>query len=337
MRILFVLKKNETYGFTSYCRRSSGLWNSTRFIVESLVERGVDAGIVEVIDNNCIDKYVRALRPDIVVIEALWVVPSKFEVLKRLHPHVQWFIHLHSDMPFLALEGIATEWIRAYANDEIGLIANSPGSYASLRCFLDEESITMLPNVYLSEFFEPKAFETDKEHIDVGCFGAVRPLKNQLFQALAAIRFAKEIGNPLRFHINASRIETGGQPVLKNLRALFEGEPHAELIEQHWHEPEEFLELLNDSIDLGMQVSLTETFNVVSADYVTAGVPMVVSKEVAWASSWNKALDNDVDDVVKKMYRVLGNRKLITWNQRLLAGYSARAQRMWSAFVEALE
>ncbi len=333
MRILFILKTNSNYDFVSYTKKSSGLFNSTRFIVESLCSAGVSAKIIEVVDNNCIDKHVRAFRPDVVVIEALWVVPSKFEVLKRLHPKVSWFIHLHSHMPFLALEGIAMEWIRAYAEDEIGLIANSPESYDALRCFLPEESIEFLPNVYLGNFRAPRKSDKAKTHIDVGCFGAVRPLKNQLLQALAAIRFAHEVGKPLRFYMNTSRVETGGHPVLKNIRRLFADQPAAELVEVHWCEPEEFLRLLHSKIDIGMQVSLTETFNVVSADYVTAGVPIVVSKEVKWASCWNKAVDDSVDSIVSRMHSVHGNRKLAVWNQWLLADYARRAQADWLAFA----
>ena len=61
----------------------------------------------------------------------------------------------------------------------------------------------------------------NKSTIDIGAYGAIRPLKNQLLQALAAIKFAESIGKTLRFHINITRIENNGDPVLKNLRNLF--------------------------------------------------------------------------------------------------------------------
>ena len=83
MRIQFICKKNECYGFETYTRRSSGLYNSTSFIVRGLKARGIDAEIIEVIDNNCIDKEVTRYKPDVVVIEALWVVPEKFDILRN--------------------------------------------------------------------------------------------------------------------------------------------------------------------------------------------------------------------------------------------------------------
>src|SRR6202041_1643999 len=59
------------------------------------------------------------------------------------------------------------------------------------------------------------------DFIDIACFGAVRPLKNTMLQAVAALRFADRIGKKLRFHINSSRVECQGEPVLKSLRTLF--------------------------------------------------------------------------------------------------------------------
>lgn len=332
MRIQFILKKNENYGFTTYTRRSSGLFNSTRFIAESLAARGVVADIVEVLDNNFIDREVTRFKPDLVVIEALWVVPEKFAVLKKLHPKVQWFVHLHSNMPFLALEGIAMDWISRYAEERVGVIANSTESFDALRAILHPSELHYLPNVYLTK--PRRAVLNEKDAIDIGCFGAVRPLKNQLLQALAAIQFAREIHKPLRFHVNASRIETGGQPVMKNLVQLFEHTPDAELVQTHWCEPEEFLDLLQNTIDIGMQVSLTETFNVVNADYVTAGVPSVVSKEIKWASSFNVANEHDIRDIVKILHRVRGNRILVWWNQLLLEANSKHAQQRWFEFSQ---
>lgn len=174
-------------------------------------------------------------------------------------------------------------------------------------------------------------FHTD--HVNIGCFGAVRPLKNQLLQAMAAIQFAREVGKKLRFHMNVSRIETGGNPVMKNIIELFkQNEKHAELIQHEWHEPERFVETCAHNLDIGLQVSLSETFNVVSADYVTAGVPIVVSKEVYWASAFSKAKDDAVGDIVAKMHRAYRNQVLVDWNQHLLRKCSNSAQKMWFDF-----
>lgn len=336
MKVLFICKKNEIYGsqLGVYSRRSSGLFNSTSFIVRALREKNIWADIIEVQDNNDIDRQVRKHNPDVVVIEALWVVPEKFPVLQRLHPQVQWCVHLHSDMPFLAIEGIAMDWIIRSAALGVQILANSEESFDALGPIVPEARLSYLPNVYLGEMQRPVS--RDKSVVDVGCFGAVRPLKNHLLQALASIQFAREIGKPLRFHINTGRVETGGEPVLKNLRQLFEDMPNAKLVENRWYDPKDFLYHLHHNIDIGMQVSLTETFNVVTADYVTAGLPIVVSKEVKWASDFSKATDNSLPDIVAKMHRAWGNHMLVRWNQLLLKRSAAQAACLWAEFIESL-
>lgn len=342
MKILFICKRNETYGFKTMTRRSSGLYNSTKFIVQGLRHRGYDAKIVEVIDNNCIDREVSKFKPDIVVIEALWVVPEKFEILQQLHPSVKWFVHLHSDMPFLALEGIAMQWIvqytkmKNYLGENVKIIANSEESFDALSVILEKSDLIYLPNVYISKPMK-KQLRNKKHAIDIGCFGAVRPLKNHLLQAMAAIKFAKEQNKKLKFHINATRVETMGDPVLKNLRQLFKDTPNTELVETAWHEPGDFIDILHRQIDIGMQVSLTETFNVVSADYVTAGCPIVVSKEVKWASWFSKAKDNSINSIVKHMRTAYKNQCLVKRNQNLLLEHSCRSQHMWACFVDQLK
>lgn len=329
-RVLFILKRNECYGFTTYTRRSSGLWNSTQFIVQSLVAQGVEAKAVEVVDNNCIDREITSYKPNLVVIEALWVVPPKFDVLKKLHPGVEFWAHLHSNIPFLALEGNAMDWIIEYQKRGVGIIANSEESYDALSVIC-KGALVYLPNVYMRNYQTP--LKQVKDWIDIGCFGAIRPLKNQLTQALAAIQFAKEIGKQLRFHINGSRVETGGEPVLKNIIQLFQLLPDCLLVQHPWLEPEDFLQVLED-IDIGMQVSITETFNTVSADYVTAGIPMVVSKQIQWASSLCKSDTFEIKDIVKVMHQVIGNNYLVWLNRHYLNDFSNDSKIMWFNFVQ---
>ncbi len=332
MKVLFITKLNECYGFVSYHRKNSGLFNSTRFIVEALRPRGIHAEIEIAIDNNCIDRLLRKHKPDVCVIEALWVVPEKFPILQALHPRVKFFVHMHSGLPFLALEGIAMDWLSRYPEVGVGVIANSAETYEAFRHILPPKTVTYLPNVYLPHFRKPVALNPEKQHLDVACFGAVRPMKNHLAQAIAAIELAGDLGKRLRFHINGTRVETGGQPVLKNLRQLFEHHPAHALVEHLWMEHDDFLHFLHRHMDIGMQVSLTETFNVVTADYVTAGIPVVVSNEIKWVSSFCQADDDSVEDMVRVMKRALKFPSLIRWNQQLLQWNSEEATQLWYEF-----
>src|ERR1035437_1216025 len=209
MRGLFLCKINEVYGSYSYARKSSGLWNSTRFVVESLILNGVKARLREVVAGNCIDREIahsfHPLNPDVVVLEALWVTPTEIEELQRLYPQIKFMVHLHSNLPFLAIEGIAVEWLHAYSLLEVGVITNCKRAYAALNTILDPSQVIFLPNVYSHKAMV--STHQDPKVMDIACFGAIRLFKNQFIQAMAAVQFAREKRMHLRFHMNTSRIE----------------------------------------------------------------------------------------------------------------------------------
>ena len=113
-KLLFICKQKHIYSNTANAPIASGLYNSAQFVVNMLNHNGVQAKLVHVVDNNCIDREVTLYNPTHVIIEALWVAPEKFKVLTKLHPKVKWVIRLHNEIPFLANEGIAMDWIYKY-------------------------------------------------------------------------------------------------------------------------------------------------------------------------------------------------------------------------------
>ncbi len=285
-RLLFVCRHRECYWGGRDL--SSGLKNSVRFIVDMLTMLGIEAKMVDVVDNNAIDREVTGYKPTHTIIEAFWVVPEKFDVLKRLHPRVTWIVRNHSEVPFLANEGIAFGWISGYLARNVEVMCNSPRARADLAAYavalgVSDRLITYGPNYYpLGAYVRPKCRAANM--IDIACFGAIRPLKNQMIQALAALQFAHDLGRKLRFHVNASRVEGRGDPILKNLRAAL----GLMLVEHDWLDHVDFLKLLH-TMDLSLQMSFSETFNIVSADAVAMSVPVVVSPEVAWLSDYAQA------------------------------------------------
>ena len=148
-KILFICKKRKSSGPGPYTNLlSSGLLNSATFVNNMLEKNGIESKIVEVIDNNGIDREVHDFKPTHVIIEALWVVPSKFEVLQKLHPTVKWIIRLHSETPFLANEGIAMEWIYEYMKyDNVIISVNSKRIMKELNAILPKP-VLYLPNFY---------------------------------------------------------------------------------------------------------------------------------------------------------------------------------------------
>jgi hypothetical protein len=293
-RVLFILKRREDYDPTVHLSKNmkTGLANSVLFIEDMLSDLNIRNKVVIVTDNNDIDREVTQYKPTHVIIEALWVVPSKFAVLTKLHPQVKWIVRLHSEMPFIANEGVAMQWIIDYIKyPQVYVAANSPRMQKDLVKYARhclginrsdaEKKILLLTNTYPTVYPQVKPFKS--KYIDIASFGAVRPLKNQLIQAQAALNFAETNGLKLRFHVNAGRIEQKGQPVLNNLKGMFlhAYERGHELICHDWLDRDDFLKLCSE-IDIGLQVSFSETFNIVAADYISQGVPIVGSREIPW-------------------------------------------------------
>ena len=348
-KIQFILKnrdnKYDCDDDYSYSQLSSGLYNSARFVQEMLKDLlGFESTISFAIDNNTIDKLVTEYKPDIVIIEAYWVIPEKFEILSKLHPNITWVVRNHSPMPFAATEGVIIDWSLRYmdypnvilaCNDERAdrefrhLIANYKPEwekdYISERC-------VYLPNYYPIHF-KPRDKEIT-DVLDIGCFGAIRPLKNQLIQAVAAIEYANSVGKHLRYHINGTRIEGRGDTVLRNIRNLFKLIPH-ELIEHSWLTHEKFIELVR-TMDVGLQVSYSESFNIVAADMITNGVPVVVSSEIKWVNSMFYADPNDSADIVKKLGRAIEVNEFLYFlhpNINALHEYNKNSMERWKNLI----
>lgn len=166
-------------------------------------------------------------------------------------------------------------------------------------------------------------------YLRIASFGSMRALKNQLIQAIAAIRVAESLDKILIFSINGERIESGGEPVIKNIRSLFAESNHY-LVEYPWLKHEDFIQIVKKQ-DLGMQMSFSESYNIVSADFVNNNIPMVTSKEVEFISSFFQADPTSVDDIVQKMKLALKSSKwgLQSLNKRLLKTSSKESEKTW--------
>ena len=328
-KILFIIKKrNTSYGI------SFGLKNSAEFVANSLIENGHEAKVVQVFDNSNIDKEVHDYKPTHVIIEALWVVPAKIRELLKLHKKVKWTVRIHSKTPFLSNEGIAFPWIKEYnlILEEFSNFKISSNNFEfnqDLSKVIGNESI-YLPNIYLPTKRIKKVRKED-DVIKIGCFGSIRPMKNHLEQAIAAIIFAESQCKKLEFHVNSGLLEQRGEEVLKNLRGLFAINGH-DLVEHEWMPHNDFVELVK-TMDMGMQVSLSESFNIVTADFVANNIPMVVSTDVSWMP-WNtRAVPTDTKDIVTSLKSAWLFPKLTWFNYRALVNHNKKAIKAWEVYV----
>lgn len=345
-RVLFILKwRDQPYGSDWGDAKgdkplSSGLYNSARFMADMLADAGLATKLVHVRDGNDVHREVVAFNATHVVIEAFWCPPYKFDDLLAACPEVQFIVRNHSETPFLAQEGMAFEWSREYLKrPNVCLAPNAPRMLADTR-FLARQAhpewsdaeltrrVPYLPNFYpVNGPRHPR--KGDDGYLDIGCFGAVRPLKNPLTQALAALMFAQAQGLRLNFHINGGRVEMGGSPILKNLAAVFADQSRAQLMSHDWM-PHEAFKALVARMDIVSQVTFSETFNIVCADAVSQGVPVVVSSEVPWAAKESLADPTDARSIAATMGHAWSQRG--RWHDPNLDGlrkFSAASRELW--------
>lgn len=348
---LFLLKRREDYSqdptYSGSYQIATGMWNSAKFVVDALNENGVTAEVEIVIDGNCIDRVCMEHNPSVVFLEGLWVTPAKLEELMGLarHAHRTWIVRVHSEIPFLATEGIAMGWIGDYLKLGVLVAPNAPRAHDHLRTFAEllgiddlDTAMPFLPNCFPTDYRSFTAEEldtTNKPEIDVACFGAYRPLKNHLQQAITAMSFANKLGKKLRFHVN-DRKDQGGQSVFKNVDQMFGHLPpdRFELVVHGWEDRSTFLQSM-EAIDLLMQDSLSETFNIVAADATWVGRPVLGNKEIPWLYTlWSDPTDQAAQ---QKVIETIWNNKafFVRQNRERLRTYAKRSEGIWVEFVSA--
>lgn len=319
-KILILEKPNANFRRATGSSQASGLSVCINMIKDSL--EGV---AVAKVDN--LDHMVWAIsqhKPDKVLLEALFYSEQELIMLRYKFPNIRFYVHIHSNIPFLSTEGSAILKLHLARKHGLGIVVNSKDTQ---ECVWNS---FYLPNIYKSKMLMPKYIER-RELIDVVCGGSFRPMKNHLVQAMAAIQFANNNQLKLRFHVNSSRSESGDE-VKACLKHLFQGNPHGhELIHMPWLEHEDFVTYCR-KMDIGMQLSLSESFNIVAADYVSAGIPMVVSSEIDWCDPECVTSTRNARIIAEKMNDVLNRPELIISNQILLSEFSREARAAWEAF-----
>jgi hypothetical protein len=161
----------------------------------------------------------------------------------------------------------------------------------------------------------------------------MRILKNQCFQAICAINAADKLEKILYFHITPN-LGIKIDPVLANLRELFRTTKH-HLVVHDWMPQDEFQKLVQ-KMDFGMQVSFTESFNIVTADFVNNNRLIIVSDAISWMPDKFKTSTVSYDEVINKIIWAYENRNswwLKRQGRSALAKFNIQAGIRWLAFL----
>jgi hypothetical protein len=283
----------------------TGLAVSAANTARVLRSRAINTILRPVKDAADLEAQMLAEKPTHVIINALWVPTASLAALAHKYPHIAIAVLVHSNMAFLQVEPNGIRLLHEAVDLELESIGNfkvaansRAGTWGLQQAW--ECPALYLPNLYyLDDTVRTNRPKWSGGTLRIGAFGALRPLKNPTGSAFAALAIAAGLGTNLEFHLNVGRNDGGMMPrLLAAVQAIFNGQPHAKLVQDAWQPASGFRKLVR-GMHLLLQPSFTESFNVVTADGVAEGVASVVSDVIEWAPDHWKAPPDDVAAIAR--------------------------------------
>lgn len=237
------------------------------------------------------------------VVSAPWIPTQIVAQFVADNPEVQLAINCHSNVGFLQADTNAVSLLRDYMAIERNSFNFHLAGNSTRLCDWIKECFAVdckfLPNLYYLDHLSASPRPPYKGGtIRIGMFGAVRPLKNMMTGAAAALEIARSLREPLELWMCSGRSEGGGQGVFSSIQAMYKGLPGVELKENPWS-PWPIFRRVVANMHILLQVSTSESFNMVTADGVAEGVATVVSEAITWAPEHWKASIDDAMDVAR--------------------------------------
>lgn len=305
-----------------------------------LKARGVDVSVFPVRHNvdvvDALKKYNDTHEQNIshAVISAPWLTGYDVTHLIDAFPQIQFVILSHSNVGFLQADPGGVELFRRYAeiarsykNLKVG------GNSARFANWFESaygEKCVCLPNLYPVKNKPAKMWD-GKVPLQIGAFGAVRAEKNFMTAAAAALVIHRRLGVSVELHMT-----TGGEvrqsTVLRAIREMVSDMPGFTLIDHRWKTWDRFIALV-ETMDLMIQVSYSESFNMITADGISVGLPSVVSPAIYWApKQWHADPDNAVEVAEVGIELLKGDERKRGYYA--LRAHNAASLHYWMEFLE---
>lgn len=288
-----------------------GLGVSALNTAKVLRENGIHADVWPILNAKDLAARIEKSnpRPSHIVIAAPWIPTLDLQAyLIFRYPDIQFAVTCHSNVGFLAADPSAIKNFREELDLEQGSLNFScAGNSRRFVKFIQssyERPCIWLPNLYyLTEKNPVIRRPWSGGTLRIGSFGAVRPLKNNLSAAAAALEIAEKLHTDVEFHISVGRVE-GGYTVVRAIEAMLINSPRVKLVKDDWFQWPLFRNLIR-SMHLLIQPSFSETFNMVTADGASESIPSVVSDAIDWAPDDWKAEVDSPDSIARTGRRLL--------------------------------
>jgi hypothetical protein len=302
---------------------------------EVLKQAGIDTSVFPVRHNvdlvEAIEKYNFRHKHGLthVVISAPWLSDWDLTSLVEAYPLIQFAVLSHSNVGFLQADPDGVWNFRKYieiakTHPNLHVGGNSHKFVEWIERAYGIEAV-LLPNLYPGRFREQKKW--DGGMLKIGAFGAMRPYKNFMTAAGAAVIISRVLGVEIEFHMSGGGEDTHG--IRPAIEQLF-GHTKVRLVMHEWQYWDDFVELVGE-MDILLQPSYTESFNMVTADGIRMGVPSVVSSAIYWVPKSWKADSDCSTDIALTAIRLLSspNEK----GSKALKAHNKRSLEYWFKFL----
>jgi hypothetical protein len=271
------------------------------------------------------------------VIEAIWVNLLSMEYLMQRLPNIQFVVRCHSQVGFIQVEAGAVATMRELLHLQESTLNFRFAANSSVFCDWIKSSYhascLYLPNLYDFSRVDTKHVTQpfNGKLVRIASFGALRLLKNHSTAAAAAQLIARSRNCDLEFYLNVNRVEHG-KGILDCIRNMYKDLRWAKLIEVPWEDWPTFRRTVAH-MDLCLQISFTETFNITTADATAELVPSVVSDCIEWLpDNWKASADN-ANEVAKVGNSLLWNPHAPQDGLTYLKKYVANSLIRWKEYI----
>ena len=305
---------------------------------KALIRAGIPTQVWPIVNSAGLVNQLRA-QPGVthVVISAPWIPSAELQSMINEFPDVQFAVNCHSNVGFLQADSNGVRLVReAMEIERAAPNFHLAGNSRKFRKWVQRAyavPCAYLPNIYyLDQHVHTHRPLFSGGTLRIGAFGATRPLKNFMSACGAALDIAQELKVDTEIWLSSDRTEGGGDTILRAAREIVKSLPNIKLVENGWQTWTQFRTTVAH-MHLLLQPSYSESFNMVTADGIAAGVPSVVSDAIDWAPENWMARADDVLEISRVGRYLLSDTHAASDGLEALDNHNRSALEAWKEYI----
>ena len=271
-----------------------------------------------------------------IVISAPWLPTKTLQELSMTFTEIVFSVSCHSNVSFLQVDPSGMKLLRdTYELSLSNFNFKAAGNCLKYTNWVERSyniNCSFLPNLYDLSVVNSHCRKATQQSgaVRIGCFCATRQLKNISAAVAAAIGISNSLNKDVEIWVSAGRDTNNA--ITSTIDSMVGGLPRVELIRNNWQSWPAFRTTIA-SMDLLLQPSFTETFNIVTADGIAEGVASVTSPTIDWVPPEWHAEPDDVNDIIAKGVGLLNDNYAPKRGLEFLTRYVQDGIMQWSNFL----